>query len=47
MIKQKKKKKDNRNIVLPNQNDPLDDVKDRKIDRNPRVNIPDPLDDVR
>ena len=46
MIKQKKKKKDNRTIILPEPKDPLDDVKDRKIDRNPRVDIPDPLDDV-
>ena len=34
MIKQKKKKKDNRDIILPNQNDPLDDVKDKVYTRD-------------
>ena len=47
MIKQKKKPNGNGSIILPEPKDPLDDVKDKKIIRNPKLDIPDPLDDVK
>ena len=48
MIKKRKVKKQNDlDIELPPIPDPLDDFKDRKIDRSGRIDIPDPLDDVR
>ena len=44
MIKQKKKKNNNP-LDLPERKDPLDDVKEPRIDR--KFEIPDPLDDVK
>lgn len=46
MIKDKKRKNP-KGLDLPPMKDPLDDVKDRKIDRNGKLDIPDPLDDVK
>ena len=46
MIKQKKENPD-KTLKFPQPKDPLDDVKDKKIDRHPKVDIPDPLNDVR
>ena len=47
MIKEKKKPKDQKNPMspFPGQNDPLDDVKDKKI--NKKFEFDDPLDDVK
>ena len=44
-----KKKQKESYIVLPKPEypDPLDDVKDKKVDRNKKPEIPDPLDDVK
>ena len=45
---QKQPKKDDNPLKnLPPFNDPLDDVRDKKINRHPGVDINDPLDDVR